>query len=563
MAEADARPGLLDHAIKPRHLKRYKDLGRLVLRYGDAAGVRDAGLDPTLEEEPSEKPEELAADLEAMGPTFIKLGQILSTRPDVLPPAYLEALARLQDKIAPVPFGEIEQLVQDELGVRMSKAFARFEPRPVAAASLGQVHRAELRDGRPVAVKVQRPGIRDTIRTDLEALAEIAGLADAYTDAGRKYSFRDALDEFREALLGELDYRQEAENLTALADALEEFPRIVVPRPVPDYTTGVVLTMDYVNGTNLASLSPVVRVEVDRTGLLDELFRAYLHQALVVGLVHADPHPGNVLLTRDGRLALIDVGQVLRLSSGMREHLLKLLMALADGDGEQTAKLCERMGDPTPRFDRKAFEADVGRLVARVGQSPSERVEMGRVVLAVASTAGDHGIRPPRELTMIGKTLIALDGIANLLDPAFDPHEAIRANAMRVAQRHLLQSSRRTSLVSSLLDARDFVQELPGRLNRALDAVGDNNLEVRVRVIDESEVLTGLHQMANRISMALVLAALIVGASLMMRVPSRFTVLGYPVLAVLFFLAAAAGGVALLWSIWSGDRRARRRAEGR
>ena len=244
MADSTTGKGLLDHAVKPKHLKRYKDLGRLVLRYGDAASIKTAGMGAALadlrddqsEIEPG-KPEELASDLEAMGPTFVKLGQVLSTRPDMLPPEYLEALTRLQDKVEQVPFDEIEKVVNDELGVRMSKAFKSFESRPLAAASLGQVHRAELRDGRVVAVKVQRPGIRDTIRTDIEALQELAALADGHTDAGRRYSFTTLLEEFRDALLGELDYREEAKNLSQMADSMELFPRILIPRPIKDYCT--------------------------------------------------------------------------------------------------------------------------------------------------------------------------------------------------------------------------------------------------------------------------------------------------------------------------------------
>jgi ubiquinone biosynthesis protein len=560
--------GLLDHAVRPKHLKRYKDLGRLVLRYGGATAVRRVGLEPALEDlhdDPADiadgKPEQLTDDLERMGPTFVKLGQVLSTRPDVLPQPYLDALARLQDKVEQVPFEEIEKVVQDELGVRISKAFKSFEVRPIAAASLGQVHRAELRDGRVVAVKVQRPGIRDTIRTDLEALAELAELADGHTESGRRYSFTSVLDEFRAAMLVELDYREEAKNLNALADSLLEFPNILVPRPIWDYSTERVLTMEYVEGTNLSHLSPVATLEADRRGLLEELFQAYLHQALVTGLVHADPHPGNVFLTPDGKLALIDVGMVLRVPDGMRERMLKLLLFISDGNGEDAARLAEEMGDTTPRYDRKGFAREVARMTVRVTQDPGSQVQMGRMVLAIARCAGEHGLKPPRELTLIGKTLLALDGIANLLDPSFDPHAAIRANALSLAQRRLLLSTKSGSVLTSLLETKDFMQDLPWRVNRALDAVGEGDLEVRVRVIDEAQLLTGLHQMANRLSRAVILAALIVGASLLMRVPSTLTVLGYPIIAILFFLAAAAGGVALLWSIWRGDRKTERTAQ--
>jgi ubiquinone biosynthesis protein len=219
------------------------------------------------------------------------------------------------------------------------------------------------------------------------------------------------------------------------------------------------------------------------------------------------------------------------------------------------------MGDATPGYDRKGFAREVARMTVRATQDPGQDVQMGRVVLAVARCAGEHGLKPPRELTLIGKTLLALDGIANLLDPTFDPHAAIRANALSLAQRRLLLQTKSGSVITTLLESRDFLQGLPWRVNRALDAVGEGDLEVRVRVTDDAQLVTGLHQMANRLSMAVILAALIVGASLMMRIPSSLTVLGYPVIAVLFFLGAAAGGVALLWSIWRGDKKTEQKAE--
>jgi predicted unusual protein kinase regulating ubiquinone biosynthesis (AarF/ABC1/UbiB family) len=321
--------------------------------------------------------------------------------------------------------------------------------------------------------------------------------------------------------------------------------------------------MEFVHGRNISGLAPIVRTELDASGLLEELFHAYLHQALVAGLVHADPHPGNVFLTEDKRLALIDLGMVLRIPDRMREQLLKMLLAIGDGDGEAAAVECERMGDPLPQYDRKAFTRDVARMVVRVEQGRREEVQMGRVVLAIAQTAGLHGLRPPGEVSLIGKTLLSLDAVAAALDPKFDPQKAIRANALDLARKHLLESTKQGSVVSTLLETRDFVQDLPGRVNRALDAIGDGNMEVRVCVIDESQLLVGLHQSANRVSMALILAALIVGASLLTRVPSSLTVLGYPVIAVLLFLAAAAGGVLLVWRIWTGDRKTERDAAGK
>ena len=202
------------------------------------------------------KAAELAADLERLGPTFVKLGQLLSTRGDILSPDYLDALRRLQDKVEPFPYEEVEEIVQTELGVRISKAFSRFDREPIAAASLGQVHRAALRDGRPVAVKVQRPAIREQIIEDLEAFREIAQVLAGHTEVGKRFDIESMIEEFRKTLLRELDYRQEAGNMVALGAALKDFERIVVPQPIDDYTTTRVLTMDFISGAKVTSLEP-------------------------------------------------------------------------------------------------------------------------------------------------------------------------------------------------------------------------------------------------------------------------------------------------------------------
>src|ERR671933_428745 len=229
-------------SLRPEHLKRYKDIAVLLMKYGRADLVRSAGLDATIEgaqdiEVPPAKMEELASDI--------------------------EELTRLQDKVGPFPFTEVEQIVNTELGVRISKAFSHFESQPVAAASLGQVHRAQMRDGRDVVVKVQRPGIREEMSKDLDVLGDIASFLDAHTEAGRKYEFTPFLEEFRKNLLRELDYRLEARNLVVFANNLREFDRIVVPQPVEDYTTSRVLTMDYISGKKITSLSPLAKLDLD------------------------------------------------------------------------------------------------------------------------------------------------------------------------------------------------------------------------------------------------------------------------------------------------------------
>jgi predicted unusual protein kinase regulating ubiquinone biosynthesis (AarF/ABC1/UbiB family) len=322
-------------SLRPDHLKRYKDLASLFVKYGRSDLVGNAeelgiGTAPAAATS-KELPEQLAADLEKLGPTYIKLGQLLSTRADLLPPAFLEALTRLQDNVGPFPFEQAEAIITAELGVKISKAFATFDEKPIAAASLGQVHRATMRDGREVAVKVQRPDIRETIVKDLTALEEIAEFAESHTEVGKQYQFKQMVEEFHKSILRELDYKQEARNLATLAANLEEFDRIVVPRAIDDYTTSRVLTTNYIRGLKITSLSPVAKTELDGGVLAEQLFRAYLKQILVDGFVHADPHPGNVFLTEDDDIALFDLGMVAHVSTAMQEKLLQLLLAVSEG----------------------------------------------------------------------------------------------------------------------------------------------------------------------------------------------------------------------------------------
>jgi ubiquinone biosynthesis protein len=543
--------------LKTEHLKRYKDVARLLLHHGRGDLFRTASLAPELRpEEPHEgfgDPEKLARDLEDLGPTFIKLGQLLSTRSDLLPPPFIEALSRLQDRVEPFSFAEVEQIVSTELGVRMSKAFLEFDSQPVAAASLGQVHRALLRDGRAVAVKVQRPGIQQVILQDLESFEELVGFLDRHTDMGRKLAMRGILEEFRKTLLRELDYRREALNLTTLGANLKDYPRLVVPQPVDDYTTSRVLTMDYVRGAKITDLSPLARIDLAGRELAEDLCKAYLDQILVDGFFHADPHPGNLLVTEDGRLALLDLGMVARIDPRMREQLLKLLLAITDGRGHEAAQITMHIGTPLDDFDEDRYRREVADLVGSYQDTASEQIQVGRILLGLSRQAAENGVRPAPELTMLGRALLCLDESARALDPQLDPTAAVRRHSHSIMTRHMFKKLSPGSLFSSTLEMYDLVQQFPERVNTVLETLAGNKLKVKIDAFDETRLMDNLQKIANRISLGLVLAALIVGAALMMQVRTPFTLFGYPGLAMVLFLMAAACGFLLVLSVLFND----------
>lgn len=547
-------------SLKPEHVKRYKDIIRLIAKYGRGDLMKRQELEEIFREEAPHpargdpKAEELARDLERMGPTFIKLGQLLSTRAELLPMAYLKALSRLQDNVEPFPFDQVEEIITEELGVRMTKIFREFNPAPLAGASLGQVHAAVLRDGKAVAVKVQRPGIRQRIATDLAALAEVAEFLDRRTKAGDEYQFEKMLEDFRRSLVQELDYRQEAHNLKALGEHMQRFDRIVVPGVIDDYTTSRVLTMDFVHGQKITKLSPLARIESDTGKLADQLFEAYLEQILVKGFFHADPHPGNVFFTDDHRIALIDLGMVGRIAPRLQENLLKLLLAISEGRGEEAAEESIKIGTPRTAFAEHDFVRRVVDLVKETQGARIQDLRMGSIVLEITGISTECGIRVPPELTMLGKTLLNLDEVGRTLAPEFDPNAAIRRHAGDIMNRQLRRSFSPGNLFSNLLEIKEVVEQFPRAMNRILNNLSHNDMRVKVDAIDEEYLMEGFQKIANRITVGLILAGIIVGASHLARVDTDWRLFGYPGLAIIFFLLAAAGGVALVIEVLFHDK---------
>lgn len=549
-------------SLKSDHLKRYKDILRLFYKYGRGDLVKRQDLEEIFREDDEPelhrtdpKAEELARELERMGPTYIKLGQLLSTRAELLPMDYLKALSRLQDDVAPFPFDQVEEIITDEFGIRLSKIYREFNPTPLAGASLGQVHQAVLRDGKKVAVKVQRPGIRKQIASDLEVLAEVACFLNKRTEVGEHYEFERMLEDFRRSLVQELNYRQEAHNLKTLGEAMKRFPRIVVPQVVDDFTTSRVLTMDFIHGSKVTQLSPLARMEADTAGLADELFKAYLEQILVDGFFHADPHPGNVLLTEDYRIALIDLGMVGRMAPRLQENLLKLLLAISEGRGEDAAEESIKIGTPRDIFREHDFVRRVVDLVNETRGARIQDLQMGTIVLEVTAISSECGIRVPPELTMLGKTLLNLDQVGRSLAPDFDPNAAIRRHAADIMNRQLRRAFSPANLFSNLLEIKEMAENLPRGINRILDNLSHNDMRVKVDAIDEEYLMEGFQKIANRITVGVILAGIVVGASMLTRVDTDFQLFGYPGLAILFFLLAAAGGVALVIEILFHDRR--------
>lgn len=541
----------------PDKIKRYYKFIRFMLKYWNSDLFRQTSavaLNNELSEENEEHkfdqtPEELVEDLKEMGPTYIKLGQLLSTRPDLLPDEYLSALANLQDNVSPVPYEEVKKIIEEELGTKVSKAFKVFDEKPLASASIGQVHRAELHSGRSIAVKVQRPGIAQKFMDDLDTLDELTALAVNHLESAKTYAIDEVFAELRRILLNELDYKKEAQNLKTLKKNLQQFEHLIIPAPIDDYSSTRILSMEFVDGKKITSLSPLRKMENDYSELVEELVEAYLQQIINDGFAHADPHPGNIKFTEDNKIALIDLGMVARFTPQLQENLIELLLAISQSNGEKTAHSLLKMSELTEDSQKKQFSKTVSDVIMESENSRAKDLQTGRILIQLNRLALSTHIKLPVEINILGKILLNLDQIVAMLDPEFDLRAAIQRNVHEIMRKKMISELKPENFFSTLIESKHFLEKMPERMNQITENLANNEFKIKIDAIDEKRVTDGFQKVANRITLGLIIASMIVGASMLMQVPSDFTIFGYPGLAMLFFLLAAVGAIVLSYVI--------------
>lgn len=546
--------------------ERYRKFIGFTLKYWSSDIVKSAGenafgeiSEETQETNSYEKPEELVEDLKKMGPTYVKLGQLLSTRPDLLPDSYLQALASLQDDVDEVPYEKVQQIIEDEIGVKISKLFSSFDPKPMASASIGQVHKATLNSGKPVAVKVQRPGMRKKFIDDLDTIKSMTALAVKHFKIARQYALNDVIDELRHILLNELDYTKEAQNLITLGKNLTEFKHIIIPQPVMDYCTSRVLTMDFVEGKKITKITGVEKTDTDFRPLVDELVKSYLKQIIVDGFAHADPHPGNVHLTRDNKVALIDLGMVAKFSPDMQDHLLKLLIAISKMDGDAMTEALLKVSQYDNDSDLLNFQKHVNRVMMDKQDMAAKGMDTGRLIMQMNRIAAMHDIKIAVELNILGKILLNMDQIVATLTPSYDFHKAVRDYVEQLLHQKFMADLKPENLFLTLMEGKKFAENMPKRLNTIMERLASNEFSIKVDAIDEKRFTDGFQKVANRITLGLIIAAMIIGAAMLVRVPTTFTIFGYPGLAIILFFIAATAAAVLAYKIVFNDEDLRKK----
>src|SRR5438270_1898489 len=452
---------------------------------------------------------QLASALEELGPCFIKLGQLLSTRPDLLPADYIHALSRLQDTIQPVPAERIMQIVQAELHAPVSELFQCFDAQPLATASMAQVHRAVLRDGSEVAVKVQRPGVRQRIEIDLEVLREIAQFAARHTSVGARYGLVQMVHELELSLNQELAFRLEAENTRRIGRQIAGFSKLCTPTVHTEYTSPRVLTLSFLKGRHLADVSRDELKALNPRAIAADLLSAYMKQVAIDGVFHCDPHPGNILLTDDGRLALMDFGMVGRFDAGQKDKIILFLLAFSERLGERVAETYLEMIQQPEGLDQHGFTQDICGLVSRYHDMSGGRLGLGTALLDLTRLAYQNRVPVPTSMTLLGKTMLNLDGAIRVLSPELDPVDLIRNYMLDVLIKRVGDQLSPGRVFAWVLDMKHLVENSPRRTEMILDKLANDRFTLRLEV-DRGTVQT-LDRATSRLSRGMIVSSLVIG----------------------------------------------------
>jgi ubiquinone biosynthesis protein len=455
--------------------------------------------------------EDLAMALEELGPCFIKLGQLLSTRPDLLPADYIEALSRLQNTVTPVPGNKITAIIESELGAPITEIFQFFDTTPLATASMAQVHRATLHNGDEVAVKVQRPGTRQRIEIDIEILHEIARFATKFTSFGQRYGFLQIVRELERSLSQELDFRLEADSTRIIGKQIADFQRLTTPTVYDEYTTRRVLTLSFMHGRHLANVSRAELDELDSAAIAKDLLSAYLKQMVIDGVFHCDPHPGNIFLTDDGHLALMDFGMVGRFDADQKDRIILLLLAFSERLGERVADTYLEMIEIPKDVDRRSFTQDVCGLVSRYHDMSGGRMAIGTALLDLTRLAQSHHTPVPTAMTLLGKAMLNLDGTIRVLSPSLDPVQLIRDYMLKVMEERVIGQLSPGRVFAWVLDMKHLIENSPRRTEMLLDKLANDQMTIRLEVAHFDQAVKSINKLANRLSISILAASFIIG----------------------------------------------------
>ena len=506
---------------------------------------------------PHTRPEHVRLALEELGPTFVKLGQVLSTRPDLVPPEYRAELAKLQDAAAQVPAEVVRELIGHECGAHLATLFATFAFQPLAAASIGQAHAATLHDGTDVVVKVRRPGAVEQVEQDLEILQNLAARASRHWEAAAGYDLVGLADEFARTLRSELDYLREGRSAERFVANFADDPGLHIPRVFWEATTSRVLTLERIRGIKVDDLDALDAAGVDRRALAERATRVTAQMVFRDGFFHADPHPGNFFIESDGRIGLIDFGMVGAVDDRLRDRLAALLLGLTRQDADEVAGALLALGTTRGTVNRARLRDDLAALLSRYAGHAVGEIAFGQAIGDVFAIMRRHHLHVPHDVALLLKVVIMDEGMAAQLDPEFRLGGVLAPYARDLVMRHLSPAALATRLGRAGIDAARLGVELPEQLRRLLAAVEDGGVEVRLRPDELESIMVRAERLGNRLVAGVIAAAFIDGvAELMAGDPQRWRARQ----AQAFAIGFGAAGTLAAYIAWSAGRGRRSRA---
>ncbi len=555
--------------------RRYKNIARLrhiaqvFLGKGFGHIIAQAGLSRALpfrrrfakaipEPERSSIPSRLREAFEELGPTFIKLGQVLSGRPDLITALYANEFKKLQDEVPPFPFDEARAIIETELGAPLEELFASFEKTPAAAASIAQVYYATLPDGTETVVKVQRPNIQENIEQDIQIMRAVAALLEKHVPEARVYNPTAIVEEFARTVRREMDFGMEADNALKLAESFRDSKTIYIPRIFGAHSSKKVLTMERLTGIRIDMVAELDAAGFDRHVLANNGTNAFFKQVFDDGFFHADPHPGNMFVMADGRIGLVDFGIVGRLSEENREVIADTFLALVNKDFDKLVRQYIDMGFVSDDADlddfKRGFKADLVDLIEPLYAKRLGQIKLSDYLERITALATKHGLRFPRELILMNKALLTMEGLGRELDPDFDVMEAARPYAHKLVAGKYAPGKIAKKIGRVAEDQADFYLHLPRHLRTIIRKIIKEDLKMNLEIVHLQRFITEFDRSTNRVSFALIITGIIIASSVIIHAGRGKLMFGYPSLGIVGYLVAVFLGLWLVWGIIRSGR---------
>lgn len=547
-----------------RRWRRYSEIGNILIKYGFGFVADRIGITNILSKarrllkkdnfEYLSNPQRMRLMLEEMGPIFMKLGQILSVRPDLLPKEYIDELSRLQDAGPELPFDEIKSSIEKELGCSSLHVFKYIDPAPIAAASIAQVHKGTLQNGQEVIIKVQRPGIDEIVRSDLSMLMELAKLIEANIPESRRYHPIGIVEELVRSISHELDFIREGMNVDRFKRNFQGYPEVYVPNIYWEYTTKRMLVMEYIEGVKVNQIDKIDAMGLDRKVIAINGARAIMKQIFEDGFFHADPHPGNIFVLADGRISFIDFGMMGRLTRADQQHVTALVTAVINRDVDKIVKAFLEIGVLADDVDQRGFIIDISELLDKYYDRPLAEINMGDLINETVSIAFRYGIMLPSQFTLLDKALMTIEGVAKQLYPEINVFEVAKpfVRSMMI-KRHLSQQSVKERL-EELYNSIDALAKMAPVALDVLLKLSKGNAEVKFQMEGLDKAVSRFNRMVNRLVFALIVAAVIVGSAVIIGVERTALFIPMASIGTLGFIIAALLGIWLIIDILRSGR---------